>query len=392
MLRELLGLETRSGDHLSFQDVWNRGLDFFADTQSAGVTVTPSTATQLTAVYGSWRILSEGVGQLPAAAYRDDRNGTPVRVAGQPDWLAKPNADCEWPEFVGDTMVSLLGDGNAYIGTPRDDLGGVESLHVLDPKGFEPELRNGRVVYRRDASVFTSDEVLHIPAMRRPGHLKGMSPIDVCRDAIGASLAAQSYGGNFFKNDGTPSVVVTVPGELSDEGLKHTKRAWREAHGGPGSAGSVAVLTEGAKFEAIAVTPEQAQFLESRRFGVAEIARIYGVPPHLLQDATNSTSWGSGLSEQTTNYVVHSLSPWVRRLEARFSRLMFGNSYLKFDVEGLLRGDHTTRWETHRANYQTGLVTLNEIRVMENRPPVPGGDDFLMPLNMTTAGGTPDEG
>jgi len=378
LLSALFDTETRS---LSYQDIWGKGLDLsgFGSRSKAGEVVNKTTALQLTAVYGSVRILSEGLGQLPRDVFVRGEDESRVKL-DRPSWVEQANADLEWNEYVAQLMVSLLLDGNAYAAIQYSTTGEVEQLWPLNPALVDVQKVGGRIVFTVGSETYDSSQILHIKGMCHPGALKGIAPIEACREAIGAALATQTYGAEFFAGDATPGVVLNLPGEVTPVGVQQAKKAW-SAHN---KRGSVAVLTEGASFQQVSITPEQSQFLATREFNVSEIARIFGIPPHLLADATGSTSWGSGLAEQSTNYVTHSLNPWVRRIEARHNRLLLGGQFLRLNVDGLLRGDYTTRWDTHRKNFAAGLQSADEIRAIEDQKPLPDGQGqtFLRPLNL----------
>ena len=380
---------------ISFQDIWSKGLDLDGFGQRhAGVKVDANSAMALSAVFGAWRIISEGVATLPHDTMIR-RQGIPAPYRPRPDWVQRPNATDTWIEFVGQVMVSQLMDGNAYVLVNWNGDGSVGSLKVLDPGLVEPERNGGMVVFKVRADdeemVFPSVsgtapfEILHFRAMSAPGSLVGLSPIEACAETFGISLAAQKYGSKFFANDATPGGVIELPPEynLSEAGQRALKEQWHELYGGPQNAKRVAVLTQGAKFAKMQIAPAEAQFLETRAFQIADVARIYGVPPHLLGDASGSTSWGSGLAEQNTAYVIHTLRPYLERVESRFTRLLQVEAanltgrdvpvYLNLNEEALLRGDTETRWASHRANVATGVLTADEVRREEGYVPLPDG-------------------
>jgi len=390
-IRGSLGAEERD---LSFQDIWDQGLDLTLSGQKvAGVSVNSSTATSLSAVYASWRIISEGVSTLPRDSMRRI-DGLPKPFRPRPVWLDYPNRWDTWIEFLGQVAVSLLADGNAYIMVTW--LGGaIEDLVVLDPNEVSIPQRG---LYTLDntqttlqgVSKFTPRapvEILHLRGMTAPGSLEGMSPIQATAETLGINLAAQRYGASFFANDGTPGGIVEVPetAKLSPIGQKALRDCWRELFGGPDRAKSIAVLVEGAKFKALQVSPNEAQFLETRKFGVQEVARIYGIPPHLISDTTNTTGWGTGMAEQNTAYVIHTLRPWLERIEAGLTLLAQleveaakagptpSQVYINLEEEALLRGATTERWDNHRKNVGSGVRTADEVRREEGLPPLPDG-------------------
>lgn len=383
---------------ISFQDVWGSGGDWQTiGNRHAGIHVSTDSAAQLSAVYGAWRIISEAVGTLPRNSMRRI-DGRPKPFFPRPVWLDQPNPVDSWVELAGQTMVSLLASGNGYL-LVRWGGGGVEDLTVLDsakcrrvnqlfvevtPEGGSPTMFPVVSPGRGSRAPL---EVLHFRGMTKPGQLHGMSPIMACAESMGVSLAAQRYGSKFFANDGTPGGVIEIPEstKISAVGQAALREAWHDLFGGPDRAKKVAVLTEGAKFKQMQVSPNEAQFLETRKFGVSEIARIYGVPNWLLGDTENTTGWGTAMAEQNTAFVVHTLRPWLERLEAKLSMLLqievslSGREpepmtvFVDLNEEALLRGATKERWEVLRANVASGIMTADEARKQEGLDPLPGG-------------------
>lgn len=367
---------------------------------SSGVKVDRDSAMRVSAVFGSVRILSETVSTLPTDSFiRQEGTRRPFRP--RPVWLDTPNTELGRIEVFGQTMMSLLLDGNSYWATGRASTGQVLFVTPLDPAKVEPEDvrdENGRVrrVYRAEGEVFTPRDILHVPGMMLPGAIKGLSPVAYARETIGLALAAQEYGARFFGNGGLPGSVVEVPASLSDQGIRQLKAGWKDAHGGVANAHRLAVLTEGAKFSKITVDPDDAQFLQTRQFQVPDIARVFGVPPHLLADASNSTSWGSGLAEQNLAFAQHSLRPWVERLEAGMTRLLRSEgtsprAFVKINLDGLMRGSLKERMDAYSTGLQQGIYNLDEVRAYEDLAPLPGGKgkSHRVPLNLGPVGETP---
>lgn len=397
MLRRMLGrgVESRAIDASDF----NVGSLTDLSKSTSGINVTEDSALTLSAFFGSIRILSEGVAGLPVDSFQRVE-GTRRPFRPKPGWLVEPSHMLTWHEFMGQMMISVLIHGNAFAAVLRDGNGQIDELSPLAPDAIHKVTvvpGHGLLYETVDGTQFTQKQILHVPGMMHAGSHVGMSVLSYARETLGLGLAAQRFGSTFFSNGGTPKIVVTTPDKLTPAGVQTTKRAWREAHSGD-KANDIAVLSEGASFEMVSVPPDDAQFLETRGFQVADVARFFGVPPHLLADATGSTSWGSGLAEQSTNYVTHSLNPWVNRFEGRLSKMLrsdqLGRStdgaFVKLNVSGLQRGDHPTRWDTHRANAQAGVMTVNEIRRIEDMVPVEGGDELLRPLNLAPADAPPE--
>lgn len=372
---------------------------------SAGQRVNATTALQVSAVFACIRLLSETIATLPVATY--SRRGGARREITSPLWLDYPTAEpggLGRIDLISQLVLSLLLEGNAYLAVRwAPDNTAIVGLDVLDPSRITTHTvmvdGSRRKVFEAwdvDADgnevaigYFTSREILHIPGMMLPGDFTGVSPINYARESIGLALAAQTYGSKFFANGAVPSAIVEVPGAMSEEGLTRAREAWRLANSGPESAHRVALLTEGAKFSKVSLSPDEAQFLQTRAFQVPEIARIFGVPPHLIADASGSTSWGSGLAEQNQAFSMFSLRPWLERIEAGFTRLLFAETadrmkFVKFSLDGIQRGAPKERMELYSLGLQNGIYSINEVRASEDLAPLPDGlgDTYRVPLNL----------
>lgn len=375
-LHRVLGVtardETRS---VSFTDLWGKGLDVLGAKSASGIAVTPKNSMQLSAVFGSVRILTDGVSTLPVESDQ----------VAKLSWLTQPSMSdpfLDMSDVLGQIMVSLLHAGNAFVATPRNPAGKIIELTVLDPtqvKKIAPE--RGMVAFEVQGvgRRFTPFEIAHVPGMMLPGALIGIAPLDYARETVGLGLAAQKFGAGFFGNGANPSGLIEVDGPLSDEDAVRLRRRWKQLHSGSESQG-VAVLTKGATFKQLTVSPEQAQFLATRQFQVPDIARFFGVPPHLLQDASGSTSWGSGLAEQTQNYVTHSLRPWVERVESFLTRLVRSDvpaaGRVSLSLDHLLRGDFNSRVANAVSAVGAGILTVDEGRQIVDPRLAPFGPGF----------------
>lgn len=379
-LRRFLGVEDRSAPSATqmFADATDYLDALTGPNTSAGEAVTSMSALQLTAVYGSVRILSEVIGSLPVGTFiRWD--GARKPFLPEPTWLDEMPEGAPWPRSVvmGQAMVSLLLVGNAFI-RPNWDRGVVTHLEVLDPTGIAIEVDGPRRYYRVGSTTYTDTELVHVPGLMLPGSEVGMSPISICAETMGLSLAAQRFGATFFGNGATPGGLIEVEGALTDTGRKSIKAAWQAIHGGAENAHRVAVLTEGAKFSRLSVSPNEAQFLETRAFQVSDIARIFGVPNHLLNDATGSTAWGSGLAEQNTALSQFVLRPWVVRLEQAMTRILrmsavSPRAFVRFNLDGVMRGDLKDRMTSYVQGINAGIYYPDEVRSWEDLPPLPDG-------------------
>lgn len=393
------GLATRlasavAGRSLTFQQLWGSDSITLSANNAAGEVVNATTAMQSTAVWAAVRIIADGIATLPVDTFQrleeNSSTGTKVTIRKpfrpRPRWLDEPNVGLRLSriDIVVQVLVSLLLRGNAYIATLRDGEGKVVGLTVLNPDQVTPVkslgtasdvVPRGFIQYRVEGKLYGPMEVLHIRGMTHAGELEGMDPLTAHADTIGANLAAGKFGASVLKNGGLPLAVVEYPGAVSEAGQKAIRRTWDALYGGVGNAGKVGVLTEGAKLNAISLSPEQVQLLETRRFAVSDIARIFGVPPHLLADASGSTSWGTGLAEQNVAFVQHTLRPWVERLEWGLTWLLVSEgtartAFVKFNVEGLQRGSWSQRLEGYKTADEIGLYTLDEMRAMEDLSPL----------------------
>lgn len=368
--------EQRNG---SFQEVWGMGGPWGGTPTKSGKRVNTESALAVSAVYGSVRILSDSISTLPLGAYKAAGESR-IRLEPYPEWLGFDRGPYGRIDVLSQIMVSLLTDGNAYIVTYRDRTGMVVWTEVIDPQAVSVERDGAALKYRINGSEqLTAMDVLHIPGMMLPGAITGMSPIQYARESIGLSIASTEYGAAFFGNGAIPKTVVETSSAMSEDGINRLKAAWQDTHGGSGNSNKLAVLTEGAKFSTVSIAPDDSQFVETRAFQVADIARIYGVPPHLLADSTGSTSWGSGLAAQNATFLQHSLRPWIERIEYGLTRTLISegrgrDAFVKLNVDGLLRGDNKDRMDSYDKGLRSGLYTINEVRALEEMPPVDWGD------------------
>lgn len=399
MIRRLFGLhEERAIDPGT---LWAQGVDLVGgSTTVAGKHVTADTALQVSAVWGCLRILTDAVASLPLDAQRlteqTKSDGSLLKVVTPerptPPWLRFDAGPQRKTVFLTQVMMSLLLEGNAYIATYRNGTGSVLALEVLDPAVCEPERVGNEVLVRVNGTITSPLDVLHVPGLMKPGTVKGLSPISYARESVALAITATEFGSSFFVNGAFPGGLVEYPGQMTKEGISLLKEQWNELHRGTGNAHKIGVLTEGAAFKRIAVDATDAQFLETRAFQVSDIARIYGVPPHLLADASNSTSWGSGLAEQNQAFLQQSLKPWVHRIEEGLTWLLWSEGRPRwvsaaFDPSSLLRaGSFEERISAYASAVQAGLLTPDEAREELGRPPHPGGVGSvpLAQLNLTT--------
>jgi HK97 family phage portal protein len=376
---------------------------FFFGGTSSGKSVNEHTAMQMTAVYSCVRILSETVAGLPLHVYKYNDKGGKEKHLAHPLYKLlhdEPNPEMTSFAFRETLMSHLLLWGNAYSQVIRNARGEVVALYPLMPNKMTVDRdSNGRLFYLyqrssedapslgKDSQVYLSpSDVLHIPGLGFDG-LVGYSPIAMAKNAVGLAIATEEYGAKFFANGAAPGGVLEHPGTIKDP--QKVKDSWNSAYQGSGNAHRVAVLEEGMKYQPIGVSPEQAQFLETRKFQINEIARIFRIPPHMLADLEKSSF--SNIEQQSLEFVKYTLVPWVVRWEQSMCRTLLMESekptvFIKFNVDGLLRGDYASRMNGYATARQNGWMSANDIREMENLDRIPaelGGDLYLINGAMT---------
>ena len=375
---------------------------FFLGGSTSGKNVNERSAMQMTAVYACVRILSESIAGLPVHLYKYREDGSKEKAIDHPLYRIlhdEPNLEMTSFVFRETLMTHLLLWGNAYAQIIRNGKGQVLGLYPLMPNRMTVDRdEKGHLYYSylvsdSDASTMKSGtvilkptDVLHIPGLGFDG-LVGYSPIAMAKNAIGMAIACEEYGAKFFANGATPGGILEHPGTVKDPAK--VRDSWNEAFGGSHNSNKVAVLEEGMKYTPISISPEQAQFLETRKFQIDEIARIFRVPPHMVGDLEKSSF--SNIEQQSLEFVKYTLEPWIVRWEQSINRVLLSESekaayFVKFNVDGLLRGDYQSRMNGYATARQNGWMSANDIRELENLDRIPaeqGGDLYLINGNMT---------
>ena len=382
--------QTRASPKDSF---WSSAYSYFFGLSSSGKTVNERTALQTAIVYACVRVLSETIASLPFHTYKYTTNGKEKAIDHPIYYLlhSEPNPEMTSFVFRETLMGHLLLWGNAYAQIIRDGRGRVVGLYPLLPnKMVVNRNTQGQLYYQyeKDGQTYILNryEVLHIPGLGFDG-LIGYSPIAMAKNAIGMAIATEEYGAKFFANGANPGGVLEHPGVVKDPA--RIRESWNAVYQGSSNAHRVAVLEEGMKFQSIGIPPEQAQFLETRKFQINEVARIFRIPPHMVGDLEKSSF--SNIEQQSLEFVMYTLDPWVVRWEQEIQRALFSESekrqyFVKFNVDGLLRGDYGSRMNGYAVGRQNGWLSANDIRELEdmNRVPVEhGGDLYLINGNMT---------
>lgn len=385
------------------------GYRFFFGQSAAGTNVNERSAMQMTAVYACVRVLAESIASLPLHLYKRGENGNREKDEDNDLFFLlhdEPNPEMTSYVFRETLMTHLLLFGNAYAQILRNGKGDVLALYPLMPNKMNVERDdNGRLFYRytrydnealadkNNTVILMPEDVLHIPGLSYDG-LVGLSPIAACRNAIGSGLAADEYSGRYFANGAAPMGVLEHPGVIKDPAK--LRESWNAVYGGSRNANKVAILEEGLKFRPISISPQDSQLLETRKFTVEEICRIFRVPPHLVQNLDRATF--NNIEQMSLDFVMYSLMPWVCRWEAALSKSLLRPKErklyeMRFNLDGLLRGSYESRMRGYQTAVNTGIFSVNDCRRLENMDILPaeeGGNihmvqGAMMPLSMVGA-------
>ncbi|WP_157474197.1 phage portal protein [Parafrankia sp. EUN1f] len=358
---------------------------------ASGARVTQDSALRMIAVHFCVSLIADVISTLPTEVYRLVAGGQ-VQIKS-PIWLDEPNPEMTAVDFWHRVLVSLLLDGNAFVFIVRGPNGQPVSLIPLEPSSVQPYRYNGQISYvfagglpftpddlfPVGSQILSRNEILHISAFTRPGDLRGLSPIEVAREAIGLGLTLEDYAARFFGQGATVSGVIQSPVPMNADQAKVMARAFADHHSGGRKAHLPMILTNGSTWQQITVPNDQAQFLDSRRFSKTEIGNLYRIPGYLLDPQVSST-WGSGVEEQNRMLVDITLQPWVVRVERAFSLRLFPRGQnMRFNLDALLRGRTLDRYQAHSIGLTSQFLTVNEVRSIEDLPPLPGGDDVVKP-------------
>ncbi len=359
----------------------------------AGVRVTPETALQSTVVLACCRILAESISSLPLHVYRRGEDGTKVVARDIPLYRVLSFAPNSWQtkfEWVEQLVMTLCLWGNSYTQIKSGKYGAVSELINLHPSRMDVErLENGRLRYSYTnpetgrLERYTQDQIMHVRWTPEQDGIKGMVPVEVAREAIALARACEIHASKYWANSARPGVVLQTEGSLYAEAAERLRDNWERLHRGVSQSWRTAVLTNGLKAEPIGFTAEQSQYIDSRKYQCEEIARVYRLPVHLIQGTS-----GGNLETAGQEFVTYTLVPWLKRIESAISRSLIYNDDLfvaEFDVRGLLRGDSNTRAGYYSTMTNLGVLSINEVRRLENLPPLgPEADHHFVAMNMQT--------
>ena len=378
----------------------------------SGESVTVDTAMCIPTVYRCVDLLSTVLAACPLRTYKD-----PGKQEKFPSLLDRGNSELLYTpyELMESIVMHIALWGNAYVhkvrakelpksdprSAPRGSAGEdvIVDLKPINPSLVKPRLFNGDKIFEvtrvspngeidnsHKPIIYTTFEVMHIPGMSMDGFI-GLSPIEYARRTIGTSIAADKLASRFYANGSQLGGIIKVKAPLASQTqADEIRRRWMVKHTGVANSGDVAVLDAETDYQPVTIPPDQLQFLESRAWQTREVARIFGIPPHLVGDVEKSTSWGTGIEQQNVGFVAYTLKGWTKRIEQRFTREIINvrKQYCEFDLSELMRGAMSERYAAYAQGIQWGWITRNEVRIQENMPPIDGLDEPLTPMNMQT--------
>lgn len=366
--------EARDNGWTAFKDL--------TDPVYAGVSVSEDNAVNLPAVYKCVALNAETISSLPIDVYAK-RGDTRVEYT-TPSWLQSPNEFQTTAEFIAMTQTSLDLNGNAYWLRISDPTGRLVGLQILAPTAVQPEIRDGKLIYfvsvQGGREAFAANAIVHLRGLTLPGQLVGLSPITCAKQTIGIGLAAEQFGGQFFGTGATLSGLIEVPPgpALSDDATERLRLQFTKRHGGISKSHAVGVLTGGASWKPLSVSPEEAQFLETRRYTAAEIANLYGVPVEFVGDGVKGAAgYVTGVSMRFRMWYLSGLMPRITRIETALSSLLPRPAYVRFNRNALLQMDPSERIAYYQAAQMGEWMSRNEIRALEEMNPLEDGDEPL---------------
>jgi HK97 family phage portal protein len=368
---------------ISFQSIWGAG-DTFAYTTDSGANIDENTSMTIGTFYACVLLISDTISTLPIDAFIR-RDGSRVPYRPRPEWVMKPDVTLLRSEHYQQVLISLLLDGNSFTRVFRDGRGDVANLVCLDPLRVQVQRnpKNREIEYLIDngeAGVVPARDMLHITEIRKPGALRGTSRVNELKENLGLASALQSFAARFFGQGATTQGIIEFPGALTREQAKDLQAGFDNAHKGYKKAHKTGVLSAGAKYVKTGVNPDEAQMLDSQKFQVESVARMFRVPLHMLQVSVPGAMSYASVEQNSINFVTHTLRPYIEKIEYAYSTLLPTEAFLKFNVDGLLRGDYTTRIQGYSIGLQAGFYSVNDVRRFEDLRPVEEGDQFRVPL------------
>lgn len=364
--------------------------DMWGGKTKSGVSVNDETALCHTAVYACCRVLSDSIASLPLEVFRQLPNGNTELAASHPVHRlvnTAPSKIYSSYNFRAAAQLHIGIRGNAYARIFRDGWGRPTELRLLNPSQVAPFFHENELFYRVEGErlPLTPDEIIHVAGLSWDG-VTGKSPIQVARETIGMGLAATQYGAQIFGTGTHLSGVLQHPGKLTPEQVDKLRMSWKRNHGGAENAGGIAVLENGMTFLPISLTPQDSRFIESQKLGIADVARIYRVPLHMIGELDRATF--SNIEQQSIEFVQHTLRPLVKAWEQELNRKLFrpseqGEYFVRFNLNALMRGDMKARADFYARLFNMRAISPNEIRQMEGMNAYEGGGEYYLQINMS---------
>ncbi|MHC6181082.1 phage portal protein [Clostridium sp. JNZ X4-2] len=359
-------------------------------------TIDANTAMSFTAVFACNRVLSETLASCPIFLYEKDSKGNRVQVTDAQEYQLMhytPNSEMTPGQFK-ETGMSNMNLGGNFIAQKVFNFHGdlLELRPILwNRVRIDIDKDTGKLLYFIDGKTEpkTRDEILHIPGLTLDGYI-GVTPLTYAALTIDIGLSQDKFERNFYLNRASTSGIFQYPNELGDEAFKRLKKDIKKNYTGLSNAGVPMILEGGGQFKEVTMKLTDAQFLESKRFRIEDVCRIFRIPLHLVQDLTRSTN--NNIEHQSLEFIVYTMLPWFKRWEENLNLQLLSNEskrknrYFEFKVDALLRGDAQARASAYAQGRQWGWLSVNDIRRLENMDPIENGDIYLQPLNMSEAG------
>jgi len=380
MLERLIGQQGESRA-ISFQSIWGAG-DSLAWQSQSGANVTPDSSLTIAAFYGGVSLISNAISTLPMDCYvRKDGQRVPFRP--KPEWVLQPDLDIASTAHWQQIVISLLIWGNSYTRVFRDKAGDIVNLVALDPTLVDVVRgKNGRKVFKykgENDKPLTSYEVIHITDMLMPGAIKGKGRVEALKENFGLAVALESFAARFFGGGVQTSGIIEFPGNLSKEQAKQIAEGFDSRHRGFRQAHRTGVLSGGATYKQTSTPNDANQFLQSREYAVLDVCRVLQIPPHML-GITNGSQARASVEQLAIDFTTHALRPIVEKIERAYSVLLPNQAFIKFNLDALIRADFLTRMQGFSIATQGGWMSINDIKRLEDNPPVEGGDVYRVPL------------
>ncbi|NBW20847.1 MAG: phage portal protein, partial [Caulobacteraceae bacterium] len=364
---------------VSFQSLFAAG-DAFQFTTNSGTVVTQEDSLRIGTVYACVRLIADSISTLPVDTYiRVDGDRRPYRP--RPEWLDMPEVGVSRTDHFQQVLVSMLLNGNSFTRILRDDAG-VAGLSVLNPQKVEIKRdESRRLIYVYDNQyIIQNEDMIHLSELRLPGDLRGRSRIELVKENLGLSKALEEFAARFFGQGSHTSGIIEFPGNLTREQAKSLVDGFEEGHKGLRRSHRPGILFGGAKYTTTSVAPDDSQFLQSRQFAVEEILRAFRVPPSMAGVIQSGAQAYASVEMNGIHFVMHTLRPYVTKIEDGYSKLLDSRAFLKFNLDGLMRGDFASRVAGYSSGLQAGWLSINDVRRFEDLRPADGGDTYRVPL------------